>query len=194
VVVVQLHGPSGPIKSILTGSITAWYGNCSASVYKALQRVVFMAQYITKLPAIKASIQGSVRRRPPKIVCNQQPSLWPKAIRMLNSFYPQAIRLLNSFYPKAIRLLNSFYPQAIRLLNSSSNAIYIDPLLFSFIFFIVLHWLPCTRLYAHIYTYYTDTPTHTHTPTHTLSHTHALTHRHSFTRHICWCYYLLIIY
>ena len=35
------------IESILTGCITAWYGNCSASDRKALQRVVHMAQYIT---------------------------------------------------------------------------------------------------------------------------------------------------
>ena len=42
------------IESILTGCITAWYGNCSASDRKVLQRVVYMAQYITgaKLPAI----------------------------------------------------------------------------------------------------------------------------------------------
>ena len=43
------------IESILTGCVTAWYGNCSASDRKALQRVVRMAQYITgaKLPAIQ---------------------------------------------------------------------------------------------------------------------------------------------
>jgi hypothetical protein len=43
------------IKGILTGCITAWYGNCSASDCKALQRVVHTAQYITgaKLPAIQ---------------------------------------------------------------------------------------------------------------------------------------------
>ncbi|KAK6314528.1 hypothetical protein J4Q44_G00159870 [Coregonus suidteri] len=43
------------IESILTGCITAWYGNCSASDRKALQRVVCTAQYITgaKLPAIQ---------------------------------------------------------------------------------------------------------------------------------------------
>jgi hypothetical protein len=43
------------IKSILTGCITAWYSNCSASDRKALQRVVHMALYITgaKLPAIQ---------------------------------------------------------------------------------------------------------------------------------------------
>ena len=43
------------IESILTGCITAWYGNCLASEHKALQRVVHTAQYITgaKLPAIQ---------------------------------------------------------------------------------------------------------------------------------------------
>jgi hypothetical protein len=35
------------IESVLTGCITAWYGNCSASDLKALQRVVRMAQCIT---------------------------------------------------------------------------------------------------------------------------------------------------
>ena len=42
------------IESILMDCITAWYGNCSASDRKALQRVGRMAQYITgaKLPAI----------------------------------------------------------------------------------------------------------------------------------------------
>ena len=37
-----------------TGCITAWYGNCSASDRKTLQRVMRTAQYITgaKLPAI----------------------------------------------------------------------------------------------------------------------------------------------
>ena len=41
------------IESILTGCITAWYGTCSASDRKALQKLVRMAQYITgaKLPA-----------------------------------------------------------------------------------------------------------------------------------------------
>ena len=43
------------IESILTGCITAWYGNCPVSDRKALQRVVRMALYITgaKLPAIQ---------------------------------------------------------------------------------------------------------------------------------------------
>ena len=43
------------IESILTGCITAWYGNCSAFDRLALQRVVRTAKYITgaKLLAIQ---------------------------------------------------------------------------------------------------------------------------------------------
>jgi hypothetical protein len=43
------------MESILTGCITAWYGNCLASDHKALQRVVRIAQYITgaELPVIQ---------------------------------------------------------------------------------------------------------------------------------------------
>ena len=36
------------IESILTGCITAWYGNGTTLDRKALQRVVRMAQYITR--------------------------------------------------------------------------------------------------------------------------------------------------
>ena len=72
------HGYSDPKKvysctfeSILTGCITAWYGNCSASDLKALQRVVHMAQYITgaELPAI----QDLYTRRCPKNYQRLQP-------------------------------------------------------------------------------------------------------------------------
>ena len=35
------------IESILTGCVSAWYGNCLASGRKARQRVVRVAQYIT---------------------------------------------------------------------------------------------------------------------------------------------------
>ena len=54
------------IKSILTGCITAWYGNCLVTYRKALQRVVRTAQYITgaKLPAIQDLYTGGVRGRP----------------------------------------------------------------------------------------------------------------------------------
>jgi hypothetical protein len=48
------------IKSILTGYITAWYGNCSASDRKALQRVVHTA--LSCLPS-RTSTPGVVRGR-----------------------------------------------------------------------------------------------------------------------------------
>ncbi|CDQ72922.1 unnamed protein product [Oncorhynchus mykiss] len=41
------------IESILTGCISAWYGNCLASYYKPLQSVVRTAQYITAAKLIQ---------------------------------------------------------------------------------------------------------------------------------------------
>ena len=98
------------IESILTGCITAWYGNCSASARKALQRVVRTAQYITgaKLPAI----QDLYNRKTHKIVrdsshpTHRQFSLLPHGKRC-RSAKSRTKRLLNSFYPQAISLLNN---------------------------------------------------------------------------------------
>jgi hypothetical protein len=58
------------IESIWTGCITTWYGNCSASDRKALQRVVRTAQYITgdKLPAIQDLNTRQCQRKAHKIV------------------------------------------------------------------------------------------------------------------------------
>ena len=58
------------IESILAGCITAWYGNCSASDRKALQRVVHTAQYITgaKLPGIQVLYTRRCQRKALKIV------------------------------------------------------------------------------------------------------------------------------
>ena len=57
-------------ESILTGCITAWYSNCSASDRKALQRVVNTAQYITgaKLPAIQDLYTRRCQRKALEIV------------------------------------------------------------------------------------------------------------------------------
>ena len=93
------------IESILTGCITAWYSNCSASDRKALQRVVRTAQYITwaKLPAIQDLYTRRCQRKALKIAtgCSlyyrmasgtRVPSLGQKGF---NSFYPQAKIFLN---------------------------------------------------------------------------------------------------
>jgi hypothetical protein len=93
------------IESILTGCITAWYGNCSASDSKALQRVVRTAQYITgaKLPAILDLYTRWCQRKALKIVKDSShPShrlfcLLPHGKRYRSS-KSRSKRLLNSFY------------------------------------------------------------------------------------------------
>ena len=96
-----------------TGCITAWYGNCSASNCKALQRVVRTAQYITgaKLPAIQDLYTRWCQRKDLKMVkdpshlSHRRFSLLPHG-KWYRSAKSRAKRLLNSFYPQAIRLLN----------------------------------------------------------------------------------------
>ena len=58
------------IESNLTGCITAWYGNCSASDRKALQRLVCTAQNIigAKLPAIQDLYTRRCQKKAIKIV------------------------------------------------------------------------------------------------------------------------------
>jgi hypothetical protein len=92
-----------------TGCISVWYGNCSASNRKTLQRVVCTAQYITgaKLPAIQDLY---TRQR--------------KALRIVKDFsHPRLFsrlphgKLYRSAKSRSKRFLKSFFPQAIRLLN-----------------------------------------------------------------------------
>ena len=63
------------IVSMVTGCITAWYGNCSASNRKALQRVARTAQYVTgaKLPGIQDLYTWRCQRKAQKIVRLQSP-------------------------------------------------------------------------------------------------------------------------
>ena len=99
------------IESILTGCITVWYGNCSASDRKALQRVVRMAQYITgaKLPAIHDLYTRRCQRKAPKIVKD----LSHPSHRMF-SLLPHGKRYRSAKF-RTDRLLSS--SQALRLLN-----------------------------------------------------------------------------
>ena len=57
------------IERILTGCITAWCANCSASDHKVLQRVVRTAQYITgaKLAAIQVLYNRRSQKKAHKI-------------------------------------------------------------------------------------------------------------------------------
>ena len=64
------------IERILSGCITAWYGNCSAHNRKAFQRVVRSAQRITggKLPALQDTYTTRCHRKAKKIKDNNHPS------------------------------------------------------------------------------------------------------------------------
>uniref|UniRef100_A0A673Y8U9 Reverse transcriptase domain-containing protein n=1 Tax=Salmo trutta TaxID=8032 RepID=A0A673Y8U9_SALTR len=102
------------IGSILTGCITAWYGNCSASDRKALQRVMCTVQYIpgAKIP----DIQDLYTRRCQSTALNiVKDSSHPSHI--LFSLLPHG-KWYRSAKSMSKRLLNSLYPQAITLLNS----------------------------------------------------------------------------
>uniref|UniRef100_A0AAZ3Q103 Alkylated DNA repair protein AlkB homologue 8 N-terminal domain-containing protein n=1 Tax=Oncorhynchus tshawytscha TaxID=74940 RepID=A0AAZ3Q103_ONCTS len=105
------------IESLLTGCITGWYGNCSASDHKALQRVVRTAQYIigAKLPAIHDLYTKRCQRKTQKIV---KDSSHPS--HRLFSLLPHCKRYWSA-KSRTKMLLNSFYLQAIRLLNNSST-------------------------------------------------------------------------
>jgi hypothetical protein len=108
----KLH--SCTIKRILIGCITVWYGNCSASGCKVLQRVVLTTQYITgaELPAIQNLYTRWCQRKALKIV---KDSSHPS--HRLFSLLPHNMRYRSA---KSVtkRLLNSFYSQAISRLNS----------------------------------------------------------------------------
>ena len=101
------------IESILTGCITAWYGNCSLLDRNALQRLVRKAQYITKakIPAIQDLYTRRCQRKALKIV---KDSSHPS--HRLFSLLPHG-KWYWSAKSRSKRILNSFYPQAIRLLN-----------------------------------------------------------------------------
>ena len=92
------------IESILTGYINAWYGNCSASDRKALQRVVRTAQYITgaNLPAIQDLYTRRCQRKALKSVKDSShPSHRLFSLLLHGKRYPSAKsrtkRLLNNF-------------------------------------------------------------------------------------------------
>ena len=106
------------IESLLTGCIAAWYGNCSASVLKALQSVVRTAQYITgaKLPANQDLYIRRCQRKALKFLKDSSHPGY-----RLFSLLPYSMR-----YRSAKSRSKSFYPQAIRLLNSQSKG-YPDP-------------------------------------------------------------------
>ncbi|KAL3050839.1 hypothetical protein OYC64_001162 [Pagothenia borchgrevinki] len=102
------------IESILTGSMTAWYGSCTALNRKALQRVVKTAQNITRmeLPSMEDLYSQRLRKKSLRITKDpHHPS------HKLFCLLPSG-RRYRSIRTKTTRLRDSFIPQAIRLLNT----------------------------------------------------------------------------
>ncbi len=104
------------VESILTGCITAWFGNSTAGNRKALQRVVRTARHIVggELPSLQDIYTRRCTRKARRITNDSShPS------HRLFSLLPSG-RRLRSIRSRTSRLRNSFFPQAIRLMNSQN--------------------------------------------------------------------------
>ncbi len=103
------------VESILTGCITAWFGNSTASNRKALQRVVRTARHIVggELPSLQDIYTRRCIRKARRIIKDSHPS------HRLLSLLPSG-RRLRSIRSRTSRLRDSFFPQAIRLMNSQN--------------------------------------------------------------------------
>ncbi|KAI4877315.1 hypothetical protein NFI96_002515 [Prochilodus magdalenae] len=104
----------GTIESILTSSLTVWYGSCTASDQTSLQRVVRTAERIirTSLLSVQDLYPSQCRSRATKMV---RDSTHP--VHGLFRLLPSGKRYC-SMRCRTARLSKSFFPQAIRLLNA----------------------------------------------------------------------------
>ncbi len=104
------------VESILTGCITAWFGNSTAGNRRALQRVVRTALHIVggDLPSLQDIYTRRCTRKARRII---KDSSHPS--HRLLSLLPSG-RRLRSIRSRTSRLRDSFFPQAIRLMNSKN--------------------------------------------------------------------------
>ncbi len=104
------------VESILTGCITAWFGNSTAGNRKALQRVVRTARHIVggELPSLQDIYTWRCTRKARRII---KDSSHPS--HSLLSLLPSG-RCLRSIRSRTSWLRDSFFPQAIRLMNSQN--------------------------------------------------------------------------
>ncbi len=102
------------VESILTGCITAWFGNSTAGNRRALQRVVRTACHIVggELPSLHDILTRRCTRKARRII---KDSSHPS--HRLLSLLPSG-RRFRSIRSRTSRLRDSFSPQAIRLMNS----------------------------------------------------------------------------
>ncbi|KAF7652238.1 hypothetical protein LDENG_00099570 [Lucifuga dentata] len=152
------------MESILTGSITAWYGNWTGQDRKALQRVMHSAKHTigSSLPALRNIYS---RRCMTRALSIKKDSARPghKLFRLLKS------GSLCSHKTRTERLRRRFYPQTIRSSTATHDgpSTHLLPLPFSHTRLSTSHTISLSlslspsRTYT--YTHYTHTHTHTHT-------------------------------
>ncbi len=104
------------VESILTGCITAWFGNSTAGNRRALQRVVKTARHIVggELPSLQDIYTRRCTRKAQRIIKDSS-----HTSHSLLSLLPSG-RRLRSIRSRTSRLRDSFFPQAIRLMNSQN--------------------------------------------------------------------------
>ncbi len=117
------------VESILTGCITAWFGNSTAGNRRALQRVVRTARPTVggDLPSLQDIYTRRWMRKDRRIISD---SSYPS--HGLSSLLPSG-RRLHSIWS---RTRDSFFPQTIRLLNTRNWHSHSTPL--------CLYQSPCT--------------------------------------------------
>ncbi|XP_059841232.1 uncharacterized protein LOC132402390 [Hypanus sabinus] len=113
---VRLSAPQACIESILSSCITAWFGNCTISDCKTLQRIVRSAEKIIRvsLPAIMDIYTTHCINKANSIM--KEPTHPSYKLFAL----PPSGKRHRSIRALTTRLCNSFFPQAIRLLNTQS--------------------------------------------------------------------------
>ena len=119
----MVHFYKATVESVLTFSISVWYGNTTACERKQLDRVVRMASKITghDLPSVSSIYTARTKRKMLKVIADpSHPAcslLTPlPSGKRLQSFKCKSSRLRNRTYPEAVRLLNSD-PSLLRSLN-----------------------------------------------------------------------------
>ncbi len=100
------------VESILTGCITAWFGNTTAGNHRALQRVVRTARHIVggELPSLQ-----DIYTRKAQMIIEDSSHLSHRLLSLLPSG-----RCLRRIRSHISRLRDSFFPQAIRLMNRTN--------------------------------------------------------------------------
>ncbi|KAK0154367.1 hypothetical protein N1851_003520 [Merluccius polli] len=104
----------GTTESILTSCITVWYGGCTASCRRTLQRIVRAAEKIVgaPLPSLQDIYNTRLSRKALSIAGD---STHPT--HCLFSLLPSG-RRMRSLKARTSRLKDSFVHQAVRMLNS----------------------------------------------------------------------------